>query len=427
MTALVSILNKKAAVIAADSAVTITRGDNTKIINTATKVFRLSSKSPVGVMIYSSAEFMGIPWSVLFKLYRDKNSGKSFDTLKEYVDDFINFLRHEKNCIDKDNQLKYLSSQAIQFYYNIVEQADSDYEETIEKADSKKVDCKKVMLKCVNDNLKHFDDQCKERGVGEEFEEYSFKQFQSYAQVALEKLEKLCKQDKTPGAKSKWEKGFYDYIISKLYIGYTGVVFVGYGNDEIYPTLIPLELAGFVDDKLRFLLNENGIHVISNDNEACVCPYAQTDIMRSLMKGIHPAMYSTVLKKLEESLDAAKLKMTENFTMAGATKKQKTKLKEIDLKDISDKFKSEMKTYIQETFVNGIIDAVASFNIEDMISMAESLISITNLQRHFSLLEESVGGPVDVAVITKSEGFIWVNHKQWFQQDMNPQMLERRL
>ena len=96
MTALVSILNKKAAVIAADSAVTITRGDNTKIINTATKVFRLSSKSPVGVMIYSSAEFMGIPWSVLFKLYRDKNSGKSFDTLKEYVDDFINFLRHEK-------------------------------------------------------------------------------------------------------------------------------------------------------------------------------------------------------------------------------------------------------------------------------------------------------------------------------------------
>ena len=62
MTALVSILNKRAAVIAADSAVTITNGDNRKIINTATKIFRLSSKNPIGVMIYSSAEFMGIPW-----------------------------------------------------------------------------------------------------------------------------------------------------------------------------------------------------------------------------------------------------------------------------------------------------------------------------------------------------------------------------
>ena len=426
MTALVSILNKRAAVIAADSAVTITRGDDTKIINTATKVFRLSSKSPVGVMIYGSAEFMGIPWSVLFKLYRDKNSGKSFDTLREYVDDFINFLRHEKNCIDLGNQLKHLMSQAAQFYYEIVEQVDSDYEEAVEKAGSDKVDSKKFILKCVNDKLKQFDDRCKKRGVGAEFEGYSFKQFQSFAQVALEKLEKLCKQDKTPGAKTKWERVFYDYIISKLYIDYAGVVFVGYGNDEIYPSIVPLELAGFVDDKLRFLINEDGVRVISNDNEACVCPYAQTDIMRSLMKGIHPAMYSAVLKKVDESLDSAKQKMIESFAKAGATKKQKEKLKEIDLKDISDKFKSEMKSYIQDTFVNGILDAVEAFNIEDMISMAESLISITNLQRHFSLLEESVGGPVDVAVITKSEGFIWVNHKQWFQQEMNPQMLDKR-
>ena len=33
---------------------------------------------------------------------------------------------------------------------------------------------------------------------------------------------------------------------------------------------------------------------------------------------------------------------------------------------------------------------------------------------------------IDVAVITKSEGFVWVKHKQWFQQELNPQMIERR-
>ena len=73
-----------------------------------------------------------------------------------------------------------------------------------------------------------------------------------------------------------------------------------------------------------------------------------------------------------------------------------------------------------------MVDAVESFNVEDMVDMAESFISITNLQRHISSSEESVGGPVDVAVITKSEGFVWVKHKQWFQQEMNPQMMERR-
>ena len=95
MTALVSIINKRAAVIAADSAVTIDRGDNTTIFNTANKIFRLSNNNPVGVMIYGSSAYMGIPWEVLFKLYRDKSPDKPFKTLKEYVDDFILFLRKE--------------------------------------------------------------------------------------------------------------------------------------------------------------------------------------------------------------------------------------------------------------------------------------------------------------------------------------------
>ena len=426
MTALVSILNKRAAVIAADSAVTITNGDNRKIINTATKIFRLSSKNPVGVMIYSSAEFMGIPWDVLFKMYRDKNTGKSFDTLKEYVDDFINFLRHEKHCIDKDNQLKNLSYEARSFYDVITERVVSDYEKAVEQNASEDVNKKKILLKCVNDNLKQFDNMCKERGVGTEFEDFSFQRFQTYAKVTLDQLENSCKQDEMPGAKAKWEKSFFNYIVSKLYIEWTGVVFVGYGNDEIYPTLIPLELAGFVDDKLRFLVNESRINTISNNNRACVSPFAQTDIMISLMKGIHPAMYTTVLNKVDDLLNAAKQQMTDLLTEVGMSESQKAKLKEVGFEDLSKKFRDEMKAYTQETFVDGIIDAVDSFNIEDMITMAESLISITNLQRHFSSSEESVGGPVDVAVITKSEGFIWVNHKQWFQQEMNPQMLERR-
>ena len=47
MTAIVGILNKRGAVMAADSAVTVTNGDRTKIYNTATKIFRLSLKHPI--------------------------------------------------------------------------------------------------------------------------------------------------------------------------------------------------------------------------------------------------------------------------------------------------------------------------------------------------------------------------------------------
>ena len=51
--------------------------------------------------------------------------------------------------------------------------------------------------------------------------------------------------------------------------------------------------------------------------------------------------------------------------------------------------------------------------MSDVANMAESLVFLTYLQRQISSSEESVGGPVDVAVITKVNGLQWVKHKIW--------------
>ena len=64
MTAVVGILNKQAVVLAADSAVTISGQNNRKIFNHANKIFRISNTQPIGLMLYNSAEFMGVPWEV---------------------------------------------------------------------------------------------------------------------------------------------------------------------------------------------------------------------------------------------------------------------------------------------------------------------------------------------------------------------------
>ena len=67
---------------------------------------------------------------------------------------------------------------------------------------------------------------------------------------------------------------------------------------------------------------------------------------------------------------------------------------------------------IMEKFTSGLVNTVEFFNVEDMVNMAESLISITNLQRHITSSEETVGGPIDVAVITKTGGFQWAKQKE---------------
>ncbi|MCM3291867.1 hypothetical protein M3661_17240 [Paenibacillus sp. MER 180] len=66
MTAEIAILNRSAVALAADSAVTV--GD--KVYNSAIKILPLSYKHPIGIMIYNTSTFMGIPWETIIKSYR---------------------------------------------------------------------------------------------------------------------------------------------------------------------------------------------------------------------------------------------------------------------------------------------------------------------------------------------------------------------
>lgn len=422
MTALVSILNKRAAVIAGDSAVTISKDGKTKIYNTANKIFRLSNNKPIGVMIYDSSQFMQTPWDVLFKLYRERRSNRSFDTLKEYADDFLGFLKSEKHCNAAENQWDCLTSAISSQYYKVQENARQECKEALEE--NPDADAQQLFNERVMENIRLSNEAFAENGLCPDFENYSLRQFKSYAKKRFNELVDLCKEEGVPGTREEWEENIYNYIRSQVLYTETGIVFVGYGDDDIFPSLIHVHVGGIIDGHLMYYYDEG--EAISYDNDASIQPFAQTDTMISLMKGIHPTMYETILGKLDDAFGSAKQKLMDSIAEAGVSEAQMTKLNEMNFDDIAEKFHSEMRDYIQDTFIDGIVDAVGSFNIEDMVKMAESLISITNLQRHFSSSEESVGGPVDVAVITKSEGFVWVNHKQWFQQELNPQMGERR-
>ena len=110
MTAIVGILNKKAAVMAADSALTVTRGDKTRIYNNTTKIFKLSDKYPAAVMTFSKAEFMGVPLGVLINMYREQEGDKGFKDLQGYVDNFIQFLDKERNLHEITNLQRHITA-----------------------------------------------------------------------------------------------------------------------------------------------------------------------------------------------------------------------------------------------------------------------------------------------------------------------------
>jgi hypothetical protein len=53
--------------------------------------------------------------------------------------------------------------------------------------------------------------------------------------------------------------------------------------------------------------------------------------------------------------------------------------------------------------------------------MAESLVNLTSFKLKVTEDAETVGGPIDVAVISKGDGLIWIKRKHYFSPELNQQ------
>lgn len=62
----------------------------------------------------------------------------------------------------------------------------------------------------------------------------------------------------------------------------------------------------------------------------------------------------------------------------------------------------------------------APMPIQDTIDLAVFLVNTAINFSRFIPGPQTIGGPIDVAAITKHEGFRWVQRKFWFQAELNP-------
>ncbi|WP_143103712.1 hypothetical protein [Methylobacterium gossipiicola] len=63
---------------------------------------------------------------------------------------------------------------------------------------------------------------------------------------------------------------------------------------------------------------------------------------------------------------------------------------------------------------------IPAMPIQDAIELARFMVETTIRYVRFNLRSETVGGPIEIAAITKHEGFKWVQRKLFYQSDLNP-------
>lgn len=414
MTAVIGILNKNGMTMAADSAVTVTGGNQKKIYNTANKIFTLSKHHPIGIMVYSSSTFMTTPWEIIIKLYRKELADNSFDTVEDYKNNFIEFLRQKDFFTSEETQKFNLENFT---YWNLKSLKDRIINNLSDGKSQEElvIEFKEKILEDLNSNIKSFDGAT---NILNDFKEYTIEEFKAYAEEIIKKVitEIFDGIELNDEIINSMIELYYLHLRTTNFIGLeTGLVFGGFGESEIYPSLVSIKIAEVFDNRLRYY--DDLSDKITDRNNGSIMPFAQTDVINMFIKGIDPEIDSTYLSVFEKSI--GKYNNTIIDILEAEQPELAAKIKGIDLSTLTNEFEEELIKIKREKQIIPTVDTVAILSKEDLAEMAESLIYLTYLKRRISSSEESVGGPIDVAIISKGDGFIWKKRKHYFESELN--------
>ena len=88
-------------------------------------------------------------------------------------------------------------------------------------------------------------------------------------------------------------------------------------------------------------------------------------------------------------------------------------------------FDDNLERFLKDRHREAIMSVVELLPKEELADMVESLVSLTSLKRRMTPGAETVGGPVDVAVLSKGDGFVWIKRKHYFPKELNVRYFAR--
>jgi hypothetical protein len=374
---------------ATDSAETLSlRNGNQKVYNSDQKLFRLGSYVPVGIMVYGASMFMGIDIEILIKEYRKNLGEKKFPHLIEYGEDFIKYLKTYKYWT-QERQKDFLLQLWSEFCNDLKE-------ENFHK-------CDKINDEILDNVIGYYLEKLQEYKKTETFKtDVDF--ISKYLDEMIEILEKVFSNFKFSQHQVVKLISFFVELFEKKYLGTkSGIVIAGYGEDEIFPSLVSYEIYGKMGK--NFIYQETGNREIGLEQlRSVICPYAQTDMVYNFTDGIDPDFHDNMVEQIDEKFNKI-AQLIEDDSKKEKISKAKEECLDYMYKTISEKYRDP------------VLDIVTIMGKQELAKIAESLVNITAFKRRMSKGSESVGGPVDVAVITKGDGFVWVKRKLYFNSD----------
>jgi hypothetical protein len=419
MTAEVIILNKSAVALAADSAVTVGEGDAGKTYNTVNKVFTLSKHYPVGVMIYANAEYMGIPFETIIKMYRQGLGRRPEARIDDYATKFTHYLG---GTIFTSEQQQAANAQRM--WHVVFDAMNDDIRNLIRAELRSKGDCtatrrKDIITSISERHLTALESAAVFPGFDKKTPSAITRQYKAQYEAAKDANIVECPNKVV---EVLWRK-LAGLAITKQhdYPMYSGVVVTGFGESEVFPQYTLTQVSGIVAGVRRSQVT--GKQGIAHDGpHSGIVPFAQSEMVGRFMDGVDRSYENYVAGSTIDALRTLANAIIDVHVPGAESDKDATK-SEVEKLIVSSAaaLRDNANEWRRKRFVNPILDALINLPKEDLANLAEALVNLTSIKRRVSTERETVGGPIDVAVISKGDGFVWSKRKHYFRPELNPQ------
>lgn len=421
MTTEIAVLNRLGVALAADSAVTISSRESSKVFNSADKLFELSEHFPIGVMINDNMDCFGVPWEIIIKDFRREFGGTNRPTVAKWAADFLAFVETRPD-IKETAGLSYANEvlfKEINIVRDYVYEAFSKLKGPVKGRDS----FEKLLFEAAErrgNELENIEkvDRLKDVPVSQFVSELNDRFVQLINENFFEPSENLRDRiilNITTSLRSKVET-----------IYSSGVIFAGYGKDDSYPAVYSVNVSGYVCGRLKYYDANNGA-IVGGLDTGHVVSFAQTDVTDRLLEGVDPSFVRKTISFLSDTTERlAPLIIDELFPGRTRSKTKRVEQVRAILEEIPATYLKRSANDFRKGFRKDFEGMIAMMPKMEIIELAEALISITAIERKATRDQGTVGGPIDVAFISKHEGFVWIKRKHYFDPHLNPRYFWRK-
>ena len=433
MTTEIAVSNRLGIALATDSAVTITGGGRVKIFNTADKLFELSSQHPVAVMFNGNMDCLGVPWEILVKDFRTGQGDRGRPSVQKWADDFLDYVQGHVLVSEElaGGYIENVAAKEIEAVQNRVGRKIQNYvfsgpDGTIQKLDSE-FNIRRVLLATIEERQEFL----RQFPVANSLAEIPRQRiYDDYSEKIHAEIEKRFRGDTLSQEEiASLINNVIEALLRAISSDFAaGIIVAGYGTDEMFPSLCAVEVDGRVAGHVK-ITNSSYKTIKDLTDKGQVVYFAQTDVIERLLRGVDPEFVEKTTEFIHRAITqvagAIETALRSKRIPKNQIESRKTMVKEV-ADTVTTEFSTETAEMLRTSFSQKFDQMVAMMPKQELIELAEALVSITAVERKATSDEGTVGGPIDVAFITKNEGFVWIKRKHYFEASLNPRYFWRK-